>query len=455
MKKTLLLASCIAGMLPNLMQSQISFQGIKTSQRAGVMSTLLNPAELAQMPQKVDVHLIGFDINMNNSLVPLTTSNLDQFDKPEKLFFEKYTSDKPFNARIGIDLMGPSVAFALNKNTTLALTTRVRTAVSINDLDINLGKTLFNTSAQDFVGQTISTNQQSFTVMGWMEMGLSGATTLLNTPQHLVKIGGTAKVLFPGIYANTYLRADNLTATVDKDTKTASIDGTGTLGISYSNANINDISNNIMGSPSGFSADGGISYQLKDQKDPSKYIFRAGLSLMDIGFVKFKVDAKNSQEYRIDATGGKGDNINNYISGNLDKIQANLENAGIITKTNSNTEIEAKLPMAMNLYFDARIWKPFYLTFNWQQGVNDNTNPRNLLAQNYWGITPRFVTRFIEIYTPFTFTETAGRFIGAGMKVGPLYFGSSSILTTAFSDNSKQIDIHFGIKMGFGKTVKN
>jgi hypothetical protein len=143
--------------------------------------------------------------------------------------------------------------------------------------------------------------------------------------------------------------------------------------------------------------------------------------------------------------------VSKYISSDLDKVQSELKANGVIQEVNkTETEIEVKLPMAINVYADVNVWKPFFVTLQMQQRASSNDNPRNLMANNYFAITPRIVSRFIEIYTPFTFTENAGNMIGAGMKVGPLYFGSSSIIS-AIASESKQVDFHFGIRMGFGK----
>jgi hypothetical protein len=283
--------------------------------------------------------------------------------------------------------------------------------------------------------------------LNWFEIGASGATSLLNNDRHSLKIGGTVKAIFSGFYANTYLNQANMTVNVDSANKKAYLTGTGTLGMTYTNTNISDIAGNVMGSPSGFGVDAGISYQYKNVKT-GKYIVRAGVALNDIGFTKFTVDQKNNKEYTVTANNV---DVSKYISSDLDKVQSELKANGVIQEVNkTETEIEVKLPMAINVYADVNVWKPFFVTLQMQQRASSNDNPRNLMANNYFAITPRIVSRFIEIYTPFTFTENAGNMIGAGMKVGPLYFGSSSIISAVASE-SQQVDFHFGIRMGFGK----
>jgi hypothetical protein len=428
--------------------AQSTYIGINTSQNAGILSTLVNPAEMAGMHQKLDVQLFSMDFNVNNNLISLSTRNTNKFDNPKELFFGNKTNGKPFNAFIGIDVLGPGVVYAINKKTTFGTMTRARVMFTINDIDLNLGKSVLNTSITDIDnGYKINANRQSFSAISWFEIGASGATSLLNNQRHSLKIGGTIKAIFSGFYANSYLSQANMNLNIDSANKKAYLTGTGTLGMTYTNPNINDIKGNVIGTPSGFGVDAGISYQYKNVKT-GKYIVRAGVALNDIGFTKFSIDQKNNKEYIVTANNV---DVSKYISSDFDKVQNELKANGIIQEQNKiETEIEMKLPIAINIYTDLNLWKPFFITLQMQQRASSNDNPRNLLANNYFAIIPRVVSNFIEIYTPFTFTENAGNMIGAGMKVGPLYFGSSSFIS-AIASESKQVDFHLGIKIGFGK----
>jgi hypothetical protein len=53
--------------------AQNSFNAIKTSSRGGILTTLVNPADLAGMPQKFDFNLIGFDLNVSNNTLNFTS----------------------------------------------------------------------------------------------------------------------------------------------------------------------------------------------------------------------------------------------------------------------------------------------------------------------------------------------------------------------------------------------
>lgn len=453
MKKKLLIGLSLTA-ISLATQAQNSFNAIKTSQRGGVIAATLNPAELAGMPQRFDFNLVGFDLSVSNNLVPLTSSKMGDFSDPKKLFFDK-VSTEPFNARINLDVLGPSLAYAINKKTTFGISTRARAFISFNDMDLNLAKSILETDVTklSLPYNLASSRNQSFNIMNWFEIGVSGATRIINTPQHTVKIGMTAKGIMPG--ANGGFYANNMNITIDTMNNSAVLkNSTANVGIGYSGASdvLNSVAGNLFGAPKGFAFDAGISYEFKNAKT-GKYIVRAGASLVDVGTVEFTSDPNKNNQYALNTNGG---NLQlNKISGkNFDEIIASLEATGMVTKVNSETTYTVQLPMAANLYADVNVWKPFYVTLHMQRQANSSDNPRALKAANYFTVTPRIVSRFIEIYAPFTFSEVAGNLIGAGMKVGPLYLGSSSLISAMTSDESKQVDVHFGIRMGFGNTLK-
>ena len=119
--------------------AQNAYNGIRTSKRAGILGATINPAELANMSQKVDVHFVGFDLNMANNLVNLTSfDNLDSFvDR-----YLNQVSPEGFTFRVNVDVMGPGGAYAINDKMTAGLFTRARLQMAMNNIDIVAGKAI-------------------------------------------------------------------------------------------------------------------------------------------------------------------------------------------------------------------------------------------------------------------------------------------------------------------------
>ncbi|MFN5849486.1 MAG: hypothetical protein ACK43K_13410, partial [Chitinophagales bacterium] len=96
-----------------IVNGQNSFNAIKTSNRGGILTTLVNPADLAGMPQKFDLNLIGFDMNISNNVINFTSNELGKSDDIKNRFLNTSTP-VGFNMRVDADVIGPSLAIAIN-----------------------------------------------------------------------------------------------------------------------------------------------------------------------------------------------------------------------------------------------------------------------------------------------------------------------------------------------------
>ena len=434
--------------------AQNSFNAIKTSSRGGILTTLVNPADLAGMPQKFDLNLIGFDLNVSNNTLNFTSSELGKTDDLKDRFLNS-VAPGGFTMRVNADIVGPSLAIALNKKTTVGLITRGRVFVAMNNIDVALGKSIIDGTTASSITlpyNSPNVNNMSMNMLGWAELGLTGSREIFKDKNHSLKIGGTVKALFSGAYANVYM--NNLKFRLAEDaTKKLYIDNaSGNLGIEYNGSNdpLKDISNNLIGGPSGLAFDAGISYQLLGKK-PGQYIVKLGASLLDVGSMNFNLNRTNSRQFSINP--GPHDPTK-LQGGDIDAIIASIKANNVATELPTDSNIIVNLPMAYNFQADINVWKPFFVTFNLNRRATNSENSRSMQALNYLTITPRIASRFIEVYVPFTFAEVQGTTIGAGLKLGPLYVGSSSLVSALASNENKAIDFHFGLRAGFGKRFK-
>ena len=434
--------------------AQNAYNGIRTSKRAGILGATINPAELANMSQKVDVHFVGFDLNMANNLVNLTSfDNLDSFvDR-----YLNQVSPEGFTFRVNVDVMGPGGAYAINDKMTAGLFTRARLQMAMNNIDIVAGKAIARSETIENATLPYTTptiNNMSMNLVGWTEIGGSFALNLYNSKQHSFSGGASVKALFLGGYANAFLT--NFKATIDtvSGANVRISNGSGEIGLEHTGSNdpLEDLGSNFTGSPKGIGFDLGASYQYKDKKT-GEYILKLGASVVDIGSMSASMNAQNSRSFRInpmtilDPSTIQGDN--------LDEIINNIKASGIATEEPIDITQTINLPTALNLTADWNIWKFLYLTAHMQRPLTKKDNPRSLIAPDFINFTPRISFKLFEVYLPLSFSSLQGPSLGLGLKLGPVYFGTGSLLSAAFSDNNKAVDFHFGFRAGFGKRNKN
>lgn len=450
MKK--IFVSCIFILLcKQVFFAQYSYSGIRTSKRAGILSATINPAELANMPQKVDVHFVGVDLNLANNLVNLTPSSIGHLDSFVDRYLNK-VSPEGFTFRVNMDVMGPGVAYAINDKMTVGLFTRARLQMTMNNLDIVTARALARSELIENATLPYTTptiNNMSMNLVGWTEIGGSFAMNLYNSKEHSFSIGASIKALFLGGYANSFLT--NFKATIDTAAggNVRISNGSGEIGMEHTGSNdpLENLGSNFMGSPKGIGFDLGATYQYKDKKT-GEYILKLGASIVDIGTMSASMNAQNSRSFTInpilnfDPSTIQGDN--------MDEIINNIKASGIATEVPIDSVQTINLPTAFNLTADWNVWKSFYLTAHVQRPMTKRDNPRSLIAPDFICFTPRISFRVFEAYMPLSFSSLQGTSLGLGVKLGPVYLGTGSLLSATFSDNNKAVDFHFGFRGGFG-----
>lgn len=447
---TLALVFCIFNLI-----AQNSYLGIKTSKHAGILGAMVNPAEIANMPQRIDIHLAGVDASLINNVVNLTTSELGKIDSFTDNFF-KSMSPEGLTARVNIDIAGPGAAVIINKKITVGLLTRARLQLGMNNLDFMTGKAIADgqlTPDATLPYTTPHINSMSMNVFGWGEIGGVFAMNLYESKEHTFNMGGTLKGILPGGYANAYLTNFKMSIDTISGGNVRMYNGSGNIGLEYTGSNdpLESIFSNLLGGPSGIGFDLGGSYLYKNKKS-GEYILKLGASIVDIGSMSFNLNSQNSRKFTINPAAVLDPKT--LQGSDMDDIINRVKASGVATEVPTDSQIIVGLPTAFNFTADWNIWKPLYLSFHMQQSLNSESNPRSIQAANNYSFIPRISFRIFEAYLPVNISSVQGTTIGIGIKAGPLYFGTSSLISAIISESNKALDYHIGLRYGFGKRNK-
>ncbi|HCQ14193.1 hypothetical protein [Flavobacterium sp.] len=443
--------------------SQEHFAGLTTSNRVGVLSATNNPAELVNMSHTFEVGFYSLSANVSNNKIGI--NDLFSDSDLETILF---TGNDPVNLRVDTEIYGPSFGMKYKK-LAFAITTKITGKLDVVDVDPNLGDGLVNAGLNSLFGSTTISNDYNQRLSGttWGEVGLTGAMNIINNAEHKFNVGATFKLLFPGSYSNLGLDKFNGTITNTAGDVYLSNVNNVNLNIAYSGgladnfSNVNDYTKSLIGGLNGFSGDLGINYQWRDQpednpkKNQNKYKLNAGLSVRNIGSMTFKDDNNYATNYVLNipsaTIGNPGLNLNQFQNvENLQEVEEILINEGYLNKVEAEkNEFTVKLPTTITAYADVKLIPKVFISGFLQQKLNENNGNDQITAQNIVTITPRFTTRFFEVFAPFSNTEIAGFSSGVGFRIGGFYLGSSSVITALASDNSKQADIYTGFRWGF------
>ena len=351
--------------------------------------------------------------------------------------------------------MGPSFMFNIAPKHSIALFTRARSLTNIMQLNGNLFDEVKDgiDKASDFEFDGGSPNTVSNT---WGEIGVSYAAVLYQKEQHFLKGGITAKYLQGGV--NGYFRGKNMNLKLVEnllDPKLSQLESQGELIIGGSqDFEANDeikFDTNSMG----FGLDLGFFYEWRPKysnydltkakpidnnfKDLNKYKLRFGLSVTDIGSIKYK----NATQYSYDLNNTR--TVTQEDIDNADDLYDFLNT--YYTKTATNSGLKSKLPTAIHTDLDWNVHNKFYLNLNGDFSlVKKNALNGNSIA-NRVSMTPRYESRWFSFYVPISSIEYSGMQVGSGLRLGAFFLGSGSVITNLISKDSRAIDFHVGFKI--------
>jgi hypothetical protein len=455
MKKPLLF---IFTLLSTGLYAQEHFSGIMTSKRTGIVNASVNPAELTNIQNNFEINVFSFSTNISNNKISI--SDLTNSDEDfEDLIF---SGSEPVNMNADIEILGPGVAFKLDKleKWAFAVTTSAKVKANIVDVDTDLGRalTVDPVLGTELLAQINSNYNQRVTSTAWGELGFSAARDIFENNLHKFSAGVTFKLIFPGTYAN--IAADQFKGTVATDIVNQQVyltDASANVNIAYSGAlaegfdDMSDYTSFFAGGLNGFSTDIGFNYQWKDvnSNDDNAYKLNAGLAFRNMGKMTFKDDNNESKQYKLNVPDGEFLDLTQFEDvENFDDLEDIIEdNPQYFQIINTAKNFKAKMPALVSGYADYNVYGRWNATVYFQQKLNKDNKDGQIAVQNTLSLTPRYTTNSFEVYAPLSNNEISGFTAGIGFRIGVFYLGSGSVITAAITD-SKQADLYFGFRFG-------
>lgn len=429
-----------------------SYFGYLNDNYAGVHAVLNNPANIVDSRFRADINLFSFSGLAANDYYGVKFGDLMksdyEFEKDAKLY-----PSSSNNFLTNFDVLGPSFMFNLNRKSSVALFTRVRSISHLSNINSN---TLNEIQNENNVSYQINNQNFSIAANSWAEFGASYARIIMDNDQHFLKGGFSAKYLY-GLFTG-YAKANNINLafnyTGDPNTSTFSSSGYLESGNLNSLDNFEDPTENVG---TGFGADLGFTYEYRPDhqkykytnkdgvtnyhKEQNKYKFKLGVSITDIGTIHYNdatVSLYNVNTTYTDAQYNANPSFNNLYN--------------TISQTKS---VKFKLPTAIHFNADWRMNKSFYLNLNTDFSAVAAEVKNSSYINNNVSITPRYEAKWLSVYTPISYLEYSGLQAGFGFRFGPLFVGSGSIVSALLSE-TKAFDAHLGLKIPiYQKKIKN
>lgn len=432
--------------------AQEHFAGINTSKRTGILNASVNPAELINIANDMEVHVFAISANMANNKI-----GFNDLVKSNNFEDQVFQGNTPTSFRAEFDILGPSFAMKIDK-WAFAITTAGKTRANITDINTALGRAVINSNNLDNIELAtgvLANHTQKATATSWGEIALNAAREIYNDGTHAFSGGIALKLLFPGSYGK--MRASDFRGTLLENEGTIALtDAYSNVSFAYSGSladDFNDTGNftNYYGNGvNGLAADLGINYRWKDEgsDNTGNYKINAGLSFKNLGSMKFKDSNNESNSYLVNVPNGQYLDLQQFQgASSIKEIEAILQRSGYAAITKSSTDFIVKLPATLNLYADFKVYQNWYITGYTQQKLRQDSDDSQIASQNIVTITPRYSAEKYEVYLPLSDNETSGFTAGIGFRYAGFFIGSGSFITAVFNNSdTHQADGYIGYR---------
>jgi hypothetical protein len=431
-----------------------SYPGVRTSRFIGVNGVFQNPAAVSGTPYKFDINAFSIHTFDGNDQASFSLRNFSDSFNGDSLSNQVFGKNAGIsNGMLELTVTGPSVMIAVGKKMGFALTTRTRTMANLIDIDGPLINQISDAGAtSSFPYRISSTENMQVVANGWSEIGLSFGHEILHKKAHFLKGGFTLKYL-AGI-GNAFVNVDHLQGTVNEvvpgDPYLGNATGkvaTGFGGIQLTNAEFGDYFNF---NNSGFGTDLGLIYEYRPDLKKDNYLFRVGVSVLDIGKIKYKRDLQNSGSYAIDITGTEKfylSDLENEDIENYNDVFLSHPNYFTPIAGSTTTTYDVALPTTLQLSMDYRLPAGFFGSLEAQFPIGDESKVFNSRYYQNITLTPGYENKTFGVYMPLNYNSLTEFNAGLSLRIGPMFLGSGSVISSLIG-TSKQADVHLGIHIG-------
>ncbi len=416
--------------------------GIANSNYAPTQSVHLNPSSIVDSKVWLDVHLVGMGAFVYNDYFYFPKASA--FTRPFPEGKDRYLLSSVYRGDVNVDVWGPAFTLRLGKHA-IGLYTSVRSYTDATRIPAPIAKFIFE-GLKYTPQQAIEYSGKDFkaTSLTWGEIGLSYATILHNKKKNLWTGGLTAKYL-SGINAIA-IDIDNINYNVQNDSNLYVRPINGKYGIVEP----------AFGAGQGWSVDVGLTYKKMldeidryDECEIKDYRYKIGVSVMDLGNIKFNKNAVYQEYHDVTATWNRYDTASFTNIGSIDQnLSGNLN--GTAPQNVRATSFTTWLPSYASIQADYNFGKNFYANATVIQGFRIQA-PFGVHRRSTIAVTPRYERKHWEVSLPVSLHDFRKVQAGLMLRFQYLIIGTDNLIPLIARTNANGADIYFNLKIPFYK----
>ncbi|MBL0126205.1 MAG: hypothetical protein IPP83_01860 [Flavobacteriales bacterium] len=446
MRAILTVVLCSA-LLP--LRSQERF-GLLHSNYAGTDMAYLNPARTAGQWPYADIRFVGVDLNVWNSLVAWSGREQRLVGELRSGVAGNTSGDVVMRGSpLGgihrgfaqVNVLGPAFSLSLGRGT-IGAGIRLRTYTSVTGSSQALGNFIFH-GLGFRPQQGIRYNEEGVRALtaAWTEFSVNYAHILKAEGFGMLSAGTNLR--YQIAQAGGALQFDGLDYTVVDSAQLIVHAATASYGFAMPTANAGH----------GFGADVGMVYERTLEEadgymphrssggcDPLRYRYRIGVSLLDLGGLRFRNGEAGSIH-----TGST--NIADYTDLRINDQQDLDSLLSTVTQWSREESFRIGMPTALALQYDQRVIDHGYIGFAAVQQLSGRSSTR-LRRMNALAVTPRFETRYVEAALPITVQEydLLRPVVGLMLRFDGVVIGTDNLLPFVTTRDVYSVDFYLRLR---------
>ena len=427
--------------------------GILSERYSGFNGISINPTSFLNSPIDQEINLFGIDLQFetdygfikNSSYLDLgdvfsniKVTNPYKDQSVDDLAINLSKSTKPYSILSSIQFNGPSYIFKVVKPTKVSTYgLGISQRVHISSLALNSGYNYDNFREENFGNEILFDQTNSkLNAANWTEIKLNYSFTTDNSNSLKKSFGLNFKTNIS--YNSTHFQQESPTKMIYKDVETLLFYNDFR---SESRYFVGNADNPFQKRGIGFGLDLGYSIYKKkrDVKDNHSYLYKLGISVLDLGFLSFN---KSSEVHVYEIIGPRELDI-----GKVKNYKDMSERVyGDRNKSFKKNSFMLYTPLAVSIQFDYNFWGSFYFNTTLINRVNISEN--SLIRPNLLSSSLRLEKKEYSLILNSILYEYEKLMLGVSSRVGPVYFSIDNISNMLFKkDKLNHIEFMLGFKI--------
>ena len=417
--------------------------GISNSNFATINATHLNPAKTTDPQNNFELQMLGLNFFAKNNYA-FVPKEVFKITNPTNISIaDDFKESGVYNGHLEFDLIGPSFTKALYEYG-FGISTRFRGYVNVHNLPSHVAKFLQEGFAYDEQhDEPYAAGDFMIKSMSWGEVNFNFSRIAYQFNQHLLTAGLTLKRLIGYHNAGFYFKDVNYEV-VDNDVDVFLLNGTYAL-----------TTPTAFGAGRGWGFDLGFEYKktikpvnnykpfsTKSSCEKRKYDYRIGLSILDIGGIKFNTNARYREITDANGTWANYQNTNLTSWGGIDgEIISRFDP----DEVQLSDEYRASLPTSVAIEIDKRFRDIFFFNATGLYGFRLREN-QGVARLGFFSVTPRVELPKYEAAMPITLYNFKSPAVGLMLRYSGFYLGTNNFLPYFFNVNVWGADFYLGFK---------